>query len=148
MSEEPKNEMIEKEPVVEKTVETNDDIFITEKDTFDCAIRYYKDAKGLVVEKVDDEFDVKTENIKTISFTCKYPNQADYQTMLNSPVYKEITENITGIDLAKLEITRLSLLIRKWSVPQSMDRLLETDPKIVKAMLISVNEQIGLKAIF
>lgn len=148
MSEEIKNETKQVADIAIVPPNVNDDIFITEKDTFDCSIRYYKNENGIMVEKVDDEFDNGAQNIKTITFTCKHPNQSDYQTMLNSPVYKGITENITGIDLAKLEITRLSLLIRKWSVQQSLDRLLEVDPKIVKAMLISVNEQIGLKAIF
>ena len=129
-------------------VEANDDIFITENDTFDATIRYYKKDGDLKVEKVDDDFDVNASNIKTITFTCKHPSQGDYQAMLNSGVYKDLHENITGIDLTKLEMTRLSLLMRSWTVPKPINELINSDPKIVKAMLVCVNDKIGLKAIF
>lgn len=127
--------------------ESNDDIFITESDLFECTVKYYKIEHDILVQNVDDNFD-KNVPCKIIKFKCKYPSQADYQTLINSAVFKNINENINGIDVAKMEIARLSLLIRSWSVSSSLDKLLDVDPKIIKGMLLAVNGAIGLKGLF
>lgn len=147
---ETKNEVVvQTETVVPtKTVESHDDIFITENDTFTLEVQYYKANGDIKVKKVDDDFDEKAENIKTISFTCKYPSQGDYQTMVNSGVYKSINENISGLDMIQLEMIRLSLLLRTWTIKKPIEEMINMDPKIVKAMLLLVNERIGLKGIF
>ena len=134
------------ETTTETTTETNDDIFITEKDTFEGSIRYYKVDKELKVQKVDDDFDEKSPFVKEIKFTCKYPSQADFQTLVNSPAYKNISE-MRPIDLMTLEVTRLSILIRSWSIKHDLLKLNEADPKIIRAMLIHVNEVLGLRGI-
>lgn len=134
-------------PEVVIVPETNDDIFITENDTFDCSFKYYKDGINVVVSGVDDDFDA-TKPSKTITFTCKYPSQADYQSIINSNAFKGITDELTGTDLIKLEMTRLSLLLRKWSVSKPLDKLLDADPKIIKGMLVCVSKVIGLKGLF
>lgn len=126
---------------------TNDDIFVTENDQFECTIKYYKTTNDILVSNVDDNFDTKVPS-KTLTFKCKYPSQADYQALINSQAFKGIGENISGIELNKLEMTRFSLLVRSWSVPYPLDRLLEVDPKIIKGMLIAVNDVIGLKGLF
>lgn len=126
---------------------TNDDIFVTESDQFECTIKYYKTANDILVSNVDDNFDAKVPS-KTLTFKCKYPSQADYQALINSQAFKGIGENISGIELNKLEMTRFSLLVRSWSVPQPLERLLDVDPKIIKGMLIAVNDVIGLKGLF
>jgi len=126
--------------------EDNSDVFITEKDTFDIKVTYYKMGDELYVESVDDEFDSKKENIKNIDVTFKYPSQGDYESIIAQNAYKS-PDKMTVIDVMQMELTRIVILIRKWSVKAELNRLVELDPKIVKAIVNKVREKIGLRGI-
>ena len=154
-TEQPKEVVAEKaNPDVTETVTTtttsntedNSDVFITEKDTFDIKVTYYKMGDELYVESVDDEFDSKKENIKNIDVTFKYPSQGDYESIIAQNAYKS-PDKMTVIDVMQMELTRIVILIRKWSVKAELNRLVELDPKIVKAIVNKVREKIGLRGI-
>lgn len=145
-SPEVKEEQKTEEPKV--VVESNDDIFITENTLFDGSVSYYRENNEIKVLGVDDDYKPEGQTVKTISFKCKYPSQADYQTILNSPLYKNMVD-MRAVDLVLLELTRLSLLIREWSIKnRDLSALLEIDPKIVKGMLKSIRDSIDMKGIF
>lgn len=137
----------ETKPVTENN-ENNDDIFITEDTLFDGTVSYYRENNDTKVLSVDDDYSPEGKSVKVIKFKCKYPSQADYQTILNSPLYKNMVD-MRAVDLVLLELTRLSLLIREWSIKnKDLSALLEIDPKIIKGMLHSMRESIGMKGIF
>jgi len=125
----------------------NEDLFVTEKTTFEAKVRYYKDEKnGFIVEGVSEEFDEKNK-LQEIIVTCKYPSQSDYQSLLNSPSFKGLND-LRAVDVVLLELSRLSLLIRGWSLKQDLARIMEMDPRIVKGILWAVSQKIGMQGIF
>lgn len=134
--------------VVKNNIDLNDtsDVFITEKDTFDIKFGYYKVGGDFCVESVDDEFDPKNPLVKTIEVTFKYPSQGDYEGIISRNEYKS-PDKMTIIDVMQMELTRLVVLIRKWSIKAEFSKMVELDPKIVKAMTNKVREKIGVKGI-
>ena len=139
------------EPVVAvpaSKVESMDDIFVTEQNTFECEVEFYRDNDNIIVKNVDDNFDATHAGIRKITFSCKYPSQGDYEMMLNSPTYRNMQNSFRPIDMVALELTRLTILIRSWSLPQEFSRMVELDPKIVRGMTFAVSNKIGNKIIF
>jgi len=132
----------------EEIEEKNDtsDVFITESDTFDIRISYYKTEGDFCVEGVDDEFDPKNTAVKHVDITFKYPSQGDYETILAQNAYKT-PDKMTLIDVLQMELTRLVVLIRKWSLKAEFSRMVELDTKIVKAISNKVREKIGIRGI-
>ena len=128
--------------------DTMDDIFITEQNTFDCVVEFYRDNEKLLVKNLDEGFDVNHTGIRKIAFTCKHPSQGDYEMMLNSPTYKNMQNAFRPIDMIALELTRLSLLIRSWSLNQDFSRMVELDPQIIRGMTVAISNHIGTKIIF
>lgn len=141
-------ENTELKDITEETEEKDDtsDVFITESDTFDIRISYCKTEGDFCVEGVDDEFDPKNTAVKHVDITFKYPSQGDYETILAQNAYKT-PDKMTLIDVLQMELTRLVVLIRKWSLKAEFSRMVELDTKIVKAISNKVREKIGIRGI-
>ena len=113
---------------------------------FDISVLYYKVGNDLCVESVDEDFDYKLPVVKHIDMTFKYPCQGDYETIIAQNAYKS-PDKMTLIDVMQMELTRLVVLIRKWSLDAEFTRMVELDTKIVKAIANKVREKIGVKGI-
>lgn len=141
-------EEVKAEEVKESTKavkEENSDLFITEKDTFDSEVEFYNSNGTIFVKGIDPEYDI-TKQSRKMTFTCKYPSMSDLATITNIMANKQITE-FKATDFMLLEFSRLSVLIRRWSLPQDMSRMGEINPKIIKAMLAKIQEKIGLQGL-
>jgi hypothetical protein len=133
---------------VEATVleSTEEDIFITEDDTFDVKVRWYKIGSDVFVENSESTFDTSFNNISEFTVTFKYPSQGDYEMIMNSPSYRSPDEmKIT--DIIQMELTRVVTLVRGWSLKANLSRMVELDPMIVKCLLQSLRDKIGMKGI-
>jgi len=145
-----------KEEVKEEIKDSKGDLgfspFIHESDIFDIIIRCYKDKeKGLLVDKVDTEFEEDKQEIRGITFTFKYPSQGDFN-IISTQAGAIVNEDDAPdhINLNKLEFARLLVLIRKWSLPEELSNsnLVDLDPKIVKAVIYGLREKLNLNGIF
>ena len=159
MAEGKKQEM--KEEVKEESVETPksdaknisksefDDIFVTESDTFDITIKYYKKDDILLVEDVDEAFDSKVP-CKQFNLTFKYPDQGD-STKITAQAIKfgNSLEELDVREFLNLEFTRVLCLVRKWTLDQDLtnQNILKLHPKIVKAIISLVRDKIGTDGI-
>jgi hypothetical protein len=123
-----------------------EDIFITEDDTFDITIQWYKFGGKVLVESEDPDFDEEYKGINSFNVTFKYPSQGDYEIIMSSATYRS-PDDINVADIVKMEITRMVTLVRGWSLDQKMERMVELDPNIIKAMLRKVRDVIGMKGI-
>lgn len=130
-------------PVQEEEVS---DVFVTEKDTFDVRLSYYKVEGDFIVESVDEDFDSKNPSVKNLDITFKYPSQGDYESIIAQNAYKT-PDKMTLIDVMQMELTRIVVLIRKWSLKEDFTRMVELDTKIVKGITNKVREKIGVKGI-
>jgi hypothetical protein len=136
-----------KEVVVEK--KDYSDIFVTENDTFDVTIKYYKKDGKVYVENVDENFD-NNEIVSSFIITFKYPDQGDSSKIINFSYKANVDlEKIDYKDLFNLEFSRLVCLIRKWNVGKELNNklILSMNPKIIKAITISLREKIGMDGI-
>jgi hypothetical protein len=125
---------------------TEEDIFITEDDTFDVKVRWYKIGSDVFVENSESTFDTSFNNINEFTVTFKYPSQGDYEMIMNSPSYRSPDEmKIT--DIIQMELTRVVTLVRGWSLKANLSRMVELDPMIVKCLLQSLRDKIGMKGI-
>jgi len=135
---------------IESNVPKYDEIFITEKDTFDIAIRFYRKQDALIVESVDDSFEPQESSIKSFNVTFKYPDQGD-STKIQSGAAKisADAESLDIKDLLNLEFSRLLCLIRKWDLGKELSNrsILSMNPKIVRAMVIALRNKIGMEGI-
>ena len=148
MSEETTPTQETKNDVQQIKQDDNSDLFVKETDTFECKVRFYRKDNAFVVENVDEEFNDKDEknNVREIVFKCKYPSSLDLQTMLGSEYYKSMGE-LKASDLTMLQLQRLSILIRSWSLPQELSELFKIDVRVVKGMLIAISSKIGMNGI-
>lgn len=140
--------VIESEVIVEKN---NDDcLFITENSRFDIIIRYNDEDGKLSVADVD-EFFVANEKTKSITITLKYPSQGDYDTISNSfsKGIMNMNKEFDLKDFINLEIMRFLTLVRKWSLGKTLsnDAIMQLHPKIVKAALINIRNNIQMEGI-
>lgn len=144
-TEEPEVKTLEKEIKLSKF----SDIFITEKDTFDIVVKYYKKDGVLYVKEVDDEFDDKEPCID-FSITFKYPDQGDTARITTGAnrISADI-ENIDVRDLINLEFSRVLCLIRKWVLDKKLtnENILQLHPKIIKAIVVQIRDLIGMDGI-
>ena len=125
----------------------NEGIFITEHDTFDISIKWYKDALGAVVEGESENFDPDHQPMHEFTVTFKLPSQGDYEAIMASANEMSI-EHMRVADIIRLEVVRLITLVRSWSLKQDMkSRMVQLDPNIIKAMLAKVRDTIGMRGI-
>jgi hypothetical protein len=138
----------DKEDIVVVNTVNNDNscIFITEKDTFDIKVKWYKIEDILYVDDSDTEFDNSKGNFNEFTVTLKYPSQGDYESIMSNTSYRTPDE-IKLSDIMHMELTRLVTLIRKWSLEQDLSRMVELDPAIIKGILKKIRDKIGMKGI-
>jgi len=132
--------------VLPEIKDVNDDLFITEDDTFTITVRWYKDNGKLKVEKVSDDFDINNKEINSFTVTFKYPSQGDYEGLMSTNFYKS-PDQMKLSDIVQVEVGRMVNLVRKWSLKQDMAKMIDLDPDIIKAMVNLVRDEIGLKGI-
>jgi len=129
------------------------DIFITESDTFDIEVSYYKDGEELIVSEVDDRFDPKREDLNSFVITLKYPDQGDYSAISAQAkvgyVNSNGLENLDIRDYLTLEFSRILCLMRKWNIDVDLShaKLVKLHPKIVKSIINQVRTKIGTDGI-
>jgi len=135
---------------MDNVTENYDDIFVTEKDTFDVAVKYYKDGKNILVEGVDDNFS-KDKKAKQFTMTIKYPSQADVAMIYRQGVTLKASsaENVDIRDILGLEVARLLCLMRKWTISDKLEltTVMNMHPKIIKAIISKVREILGMDGI-
>jgi hypothetical protein len=137
-----------KEVVVEK--KDYSDIFVTENDTFDVTIKYYKkDGKIYTDSGTDEQFSFD-EKCKDLTVTLKYPDQADSVIISSSIPSAKNLDKIEIGDFLSLELSRLIVLIRKWSIDKKITKetILGINPKIVKGLLFRIRETLGTEGLF
>lgn len=132
-------------------IDDNDDIFISEKDTFDIKITYQKVDGNILIKDADEDFDDAIPS-KSIAVTFKYPSQGDVSMI--SVAFKGVgsvgtLENIDLKDFINVEFARLLCLIRSWSLKTKISRenISSLHPRIVKAMLEGLRNKIGMDGI-
>ena len=149
---EPKLELVkeikEAVPVEEVPVEEdeNESIFITESDTFDIKVKWYKVDKTLFIEDSDSEFDEKFEDMNEFTATFKCPSQGDYEIIVAASNYKS-PEEMKVSDVLQMELTRVVTLVRKWTLPQPLERMVQLDPYIIQSIMTKVRDVLGMKGI-
>lgn len=131
---------------VEKEEYIYDDIFITEKDTFEIEINYHKIGKELIVESVDESFDEKNEELHSFKIKLKYPSQRDQEIIMSSSFSKTLSK-MDVMEFMQLELIRINTLIRSWTIKKDLSTIVEMDPKIIKAICIKVRDELGMKGI-
>jgi len=149
-----KEEMKAKESSKKKIkLSTFSDIFITESDTFDIEVSYYKDGDEMLVSDVDDRFDSKRDDLNSFVITLKYPDQGDYSAISAQAQVGQVNsnglENLDIRDYLTLEFARVLCLMRKWTidVDLSHSRMVKLHPKIVKSIINQVRNKIGTDGI-
>ena len=100
---------------------TNDysDIFVTEDNTFDVTVKYYKENNGLIVEGVDDSFN-NDKKPKQFVVTMKYPAQSDVAMIYKQgATFKSSSaDDIDVRNILELEFSRFLCLMRKWTLAE------------------------------
>ena len=134
-----------------KLDENYNDIFVSENDTFNISVEYYKDDKNnIIVNGIDDNFDT-TRKSKEITITLKKPSQGDVSLISNSNIRANINslENMTVNQFILLEVARFSILIRSWTLPNRVNNesIMDMNPKIIKCILNKIREEIGTEGI-
>lgn len=132
---------------VEKVEETNDDLFVTEDDTFDVDIKYYIEEKTPIIEGYDDEFSEDGKKLKAIKLVFKYPSQRDCEAIMASSDIVDF-DSATYSDIVKTENVRLMTLIRSWTLDKPLGQLANFNPKVIKAIRLKISEVIGMSGIF
>jgi hypothetical protein len=141
------SQMVVSSEKLENKDDSNDDIFIDEKEQFLVTVKYYNDEKNeLFVERVDDNFDKEKKDIKSFDVSFKYPSHGDYEAILNSPVYKSV-ENLRMPEIIQLELLRMGILLRSWTLNKRINQIVQLKPKIVKGIMLGVREKISMDGI-
>ena len=141
-------EVVQEKPILEMSQvkqEDNDDIFISEKDTFSITVKYYKKDKDLIVQGVDDEFDISTP-CKSFDVTFKYPSYSDSQS-ISAIAGVKMKNDLSITDLMALQDARIITIFRSWTISGGIDKIKEMNTKIVKAIRNILIEQIGMEGI-
>jgi len=126
------------------------DIFITEENTFDIEVKFYKKDGKLFVMGVDDDFDNTEKNIQVLVITLKYPSQADCLNMDRVKLSLSKAEDIIDPrSISQLEYNRFIILARKWSLEEKLEELniLRLSPKIIKGILQILRDKISFDGI-
>lgn len=128
----------------------SDGPFITEDDVFDVLVRYYRDGKKIFVETIDENFEVNRKDIAEIKFVIKYPNQGDCDLMFGTSKKIDLnTDNMNIKTFMELEVVRFLSLVRKWSLKEELNNknALSLSPKIIKAVISKIREEIQLEGL-
>ena len=129
-------------PEVKETKITHNSIFINEKDTFDISVEYYEDGKQIIADRSSTEFDSLHKDMKKFTVTFKCPNQRDYFLIKSSG------ELNNASDVLNLEIVRIGVLIRSWTLDADIEtKLSELHPKITQSLVLGVRDIIGFDGI-
>jgi len=125
--------------------ETKFSPFVSENDRFKIETKYYVENEITMVYGVDDKFDDKKE-CDTITVFIKRPSQAD-SSIISSNMKNRGEMDV--FDLMQAEVTRLLVLIRDWSLKETLsnEAILNLNPKIVKSILTQIREKIGVEGI-
>jgi hypothetical protein len=139
-----------KEVVVKEVEKDYSDIFVTEKDTFDVTIKYYKKDGKIYTDSGTDEVFSVDEKYKDLTVTLKYPDQADSVIISSSIPSAKNIDKIEMADFLSLELSRLIVLIRKWSIDKKITKeaILSLNPKIVKGLLFKIRDVLGMEGLF
>ncbi len=126
-----------------------DSPFVTDEDTFDVKINYYKDNKKIVVEGTDG-FDDKKEK-SSIVFTIRYPSQADCELIMQrADSISRPGKELDVSTLLKMEAIRFMILVKAWNIDKELnnDNIMDLHPDIVRRTLIKIREEITTNGIF
>lgn len=127
------------------------DVFISENDTFDIFIKYYKKDGKIIVEGVDDDFS-SSEPCKSFIVTLKQPDQFDCARIASSsPRVNPDLEKFDVREFLAMEMSRFLVIVRKWSLGSKKldnDAIMNMHPKIIKGILFKIRNQIGMDGIF
>jgi hypothetical protein len=144
---------IEVKDVIKPEVDTPavTSVFVTEDDKFDVTVEFYKDNGKMIVRGVDDSFDI-TRKSENFTVTVKYPSQGDVELIYSSSgksVDPTNPQEISIPDFLRLELSRLLILIRKWSAGPDLtaEKIYQLNPKIVKAIILKIRAEIGMEGI-
>ena len=145
------NSEVKKDNVIED-IKGDDfsDIFITEKDTFDVTLKYYKKDNKIYTDSGTDTDFSPEEPSKSITITLKYPDQSDCVTIASAtPKMNGDIEKIDIRDFLSMELTRIIILIRGWSINKKLDSraIMGLNTKIIKGLLVKTREKIGMEGI-
>ena len=123
-------------------------IFVTENDTFDVKVKFYREGAKLIVEEVDEGFD-KSQNCEEITVKFKYASQGDYDLIVSQAKLNGNTDEIDVREFTRLGLVRLMILVRDWDIDEKLNNesIMKLHPKIVKALLNGIVEEIGMDGI-
>jgi hypothetical protein len=129
--------------------DSDSDIFVTENDTFDVSLKYYKKNGQIYTDSGADVDFSPIERSKEIRLTLKYPDQSDCNVISAATVKQDI-EKLSMRDLMAIELTRIIVLMRKWSLNKELNRdnFMSLNAKIVKGLIVKIRENIGMEGIF
>jgi hypothetical protein len=105
----------------------------------------------MIVRGVDDSFDI-TRKSENFTVTVKYPSRGDVELIYSSSgksVDPTNPQEISIPDFLRLELSRLLILIRKWSAGPDLtaEKIYQLNPKIVKAIILKIRAEIGMEGI-
>lgn len=143
---ETETEEVNADKEIETKVISFDDIFISEDDTFDVTVAFYEEEGELIVHSIDNEYVDGHEAERSFTVTLKYPSQADLEAIMSTEGYVS-PENMTMMDIIKLELTRIGVLIRSWTIDKEITEVGSLNPKIIKGLASAVREKIGMDGI-
>lgn len=129
-------------------------LFVSDDDLFNVSVKYYRDYKKLKIEDEED-FNPTHEDIQELTCTLKYPSQGDTSLIAaqSSQVKKSgggATEELSLRDFIQLEFIRFAVLVREWNLDETLNNnnIMKLHPKVVKAVLNKVREEIDMDGIF
>lgn len=124
-----------------------DDIFITEKNTFDVSLKLQKFNKKIISD-IHDNFDYKKPS-QEIKMTFKYPSQGDSLTIQDRAGKMDFSNGIDMNDLMKAQLSRLIVLSRSWTLNKKCtpDNILTLDIDVIKGIMVKIYDEIQLEGI-
>ena len=123
-------------------------IFVTENDTFDVKVKFYREGARLFVDEVDEEFD-KSKTCEEINVKFKYASQGDSDLIVTQANLNGKVDEIDVREFTRLGLIRLMILSRDWDIDEKLNNesIMKLHPKIVKALLNGIVEEIGMDGI-
>ena len=123
--------------------------FITNEDTFDVSVNYYRDGKKVIVEDTEG-FDSKKQQ-SVITFEIRYPSQADCETIMRNckDIYVENGEKLDVRTFLKVELIRFLTLVKSWNLSQAMnnENVMNLHPDLIRSTLGKIRTEIGTNGI-
>jgi hypothetical protein len=119
------------------------------------SVRYYVEGKKIFVEDSDELFDTTRADIQELVCSIKYPSQGDVSLIMAQANQVKnrlgsVTNELDLRDFIQLEFIRLMVLVRKWNLKEKLnnENVLMLHPKIVKALVAKVRNEIEMDGIF